>query len=244
MRIPRIYTPQPLTCGETAILEPQASKHISRVLRLKENHPIKIFNGLGGEYQATIDSIDNKSVALAVNTHTTENTESPINTHIAVAVSKGDKMDFIVQKCTELGASSITPIITERSDVKLNQERWQKKHQHWISVSISACEQSGRNLLPTINEVQAFSHWVNNAYGECCIFHPVANHSISALSDNSDYSLCFGSEGGFTDYEIETATTAGFKVIGLGPRILRAETAPLSALAIVQARWGDFTTEN
>lgn len=240
MRIPRIYTPQIMTCGETLDLEPQASKHISRVLRLKQHHPIKLFNGLGGEFQATIDAIDNKSVILKIHSHLPENAQPPLNTHIAIGVSKGDKMDFIVQKCTELGVASISPIITEHSDVKLNNDRWQKKQQHWLSVSISACEQSGRNLLPEINEIQTFSSWVQNATGQRCIFHPSTEHTLSDISSDDTVSMCFGSEGGFSAKEITEAQATGFKVIGLGPRILRAETAPLAALAIVQARWGDL----
>ena len=241
MRIPRIYTPQTLTCGKLAELEPQASKHIAKVLRLKEDHPIKLFNGLGGEYQATIHSIDKKTVHLSIDSHLPENFESPINTHIAVAVSKGDKMDMIVQKCTELGVTSISPIITERSDVKLDPERWIKKNQHWKNVSISACEQSGRNLIPEIHDIQTFSSWVKNCTdGEKCIFHPVAEDNFKDVSESRDYFMCFGSEGGFSYNEISDATSSGFKVISMGGRVLRAETAPLSALSIMQAQWGDF----
>lgn len=242
MRIPRIYTAQELITGQLVCLEPEPSNHLARVLRFGTGDSVRIFNSHGGEFQATIAGIDKKAVTLAIGAFQPENHQSPLNTHIVVGVSKGDKMDLIMQKCTELGATAITPVITERSDVKINQERWQKKMEHWRSVCISACEQSGRNLLPKIHDVQPFCTWLDNQTDDHdrYIFHPGSGSSLQDIAPTSAITLCFGSEGGFSDNEISAARKAGFKVIGLGSRILRAETAPLCVLSIVQANLGDL----
>ncbi len=241
MRIPRIYTPQPLATGSQLQLEPQASLHLAKVLRLQIGHPLTLFNGSGGEYAATIEEVNKKHLSVTIGEFNSENLQSSLSCDITVALSKGDKMDLIVQKCTELGAHSISPIITERSDVKLNQERREKKQQHWLQIAISACEQSGRNLLPIINPIQSFTDWLDQEKsGPCCIFHPGGTENFQALQTVEQLTICFGSEGGFSQQEIEYAGKKGCHIIGLGSRVLRAETAPISALSIAQAKWGDL----
>ena len=243
MRIPRIFTPQPLTVGLGLELEPQASIHLGRVLRLQPGHPLVLFNGEGGEYSAQICSAGKKAVAVEILNYQAVENESPLATEICVGVSKGDKMDLIVQKCTELGASCISPVITERSDVKLNQERWEKKLSHWQQVAVSACEQCGRNRLPQILPVRSFHDWLpQRQFSKAGIFHPGGNTSLPQVlsSSGEGISLCFGSEGGFSDGEIQAAQAAGVTLVGLGPRVLRAETAPIAVLGALQTLWGDW----
>lgn len=182
-----------------------------------------------------------KKVSLLIGDFLPNDNESPLQTHIAIAVSKGDKMDLIVQKCTELGATSISPVITDRSDVKLNDDRWGKKVNHWKNVSISACEQCGRNKIPEINKPEQFSKWINAVDADTrCIFHTEGGTSLKSFSNTGNIVMAFGSEGGFSDNEIKAALERNFRVVSLGARILRSETAPLSALAIVQSKWGDM----
>jgi 16S rRNA (uracil1498-N3)-methyltransferase len=241
MRIPRIYTPQTISTGQCITLEEQASAHLSRALRFQPGDTVRLFNGFGGEYTAIISAISKKNVELLPGEYQADNAQSPLNTHIAVGVSKGEKMDLIVQKCTELGVTAIYPIITERSDVKLNEERWQKKVERWQEIAISACEQSARNLLPTLHAVQTFSQWLDNTCDiQRCLFHPEGDVVFSSINITGTLAMAFGSEGGFSDNEITLARKSGCHIARLGPRVLRAETAPIAALAIAQAQWGDL----
>ena len=241
MRIPRIYSPKPLEAQTHVELDGQAAIHLIKVLRLKDGHPIVLFDGTGGHYPATIANATKRSVSLTLGEQVESDNESPLQTHIAVGVSKGDKMDLIVQKATELGVHSVTPLITARSDVKLNAERWQKKHEHWQQVAISACEQSSRDAVPMIQAPMRFNEWLNQPRcGELVICHPLDGKPLNKLATPTDITLAFGSEGGFTDEEVEQARQAGAQAITLGPRVLRAETAPLAALAICQSLWGDW----
>lgn len=246
MRIPRIYTAQALASQQSVELESQASIHLSRALRLQEGHPVIVFNGQGGEYSGEITSISKKHVKVQLNDFHDANKASPVPTEICIAVSKGDKVDLIVQKCTELGVTRISPVITERSDVKLNPERWAKKQQQWQHIAISACEQSGRNTVPEVQEVKKFHEWVQSpAYTQTYMLHPGGDLTIQSALTNSieptqGFSFCFGSEGGFSEQEAEAAQAKGVNIIGLGPRVLRAETAPIAVMAIVQTLCGDF----
>lgn len=242
MRIPRIYTPQQLATGQTIALEEQSSAHLSRVLRFQVGDKVRLFNGSGGEYLAAITTISKKSVGLIPAEYQPDDLQSPLTTHIAVGVSKGEKMDLIVQKCTELGVNAIYPIMTERSDVRMNEDRWQKKVERWQEIAISACEQSARNLLPVIHHVQTFSQWFDATRNiERCLFHPEANLAFSAIPVKNSIAMAFGAEGGFSDNEIAMAEKNGCHIARLGPRVLRAETAPIAALAIAQAQWGDLS---
>lgn len=241
MRIPRIYTPQALSKGATITLEEQASLHLSRVLRMDCGSLVELFDGSGDAFIAELTATTKKSVTVQIQHPLPYQPPSPLNSEIAIAVSKGDKMDLIVQKATELGVNCITPVISTRTDVRLDAARWQKKQEHWQQVMISACEQSGRNHLAVINTVQPLHQWLTQCSADTrLICHPQQASTFAALPATRQVALCFGSEGGFTDEEITQAQTAGFTAISLGPRILRAETAPLAALAIAQLQWGDY----
>lgn len=241
MRLPRIYTPQALATGQAITLEEQASAHLARALRFQPGDQVRLFNGLGGEFLASISAISKKNVELLAGEFFVDDAQSPLQSHIAVGVSKGEKVDLIVQKCTELGVTAVYPVITERSDVKMNEERWQKKVERWQEIAISACEQSGRNLVPKVHAVQTFAQWLDSSAGFTrCIFHPDADVAFSALPVSDTIAMAFGSEGGFSASEIALAKRSGCHVARLGPRVLRAETAPIAALAIAQAQWGDL----
>ena len=243
MRIPRIYTAQPLRGNTRIKLEPVPSAHIARVLRMREGDKLTLFNGEGGEYLAVIAAIDKKKVMVATGAHQALELESSLGIHLGIAISRGDRMDWIVQKATELGVEALTPLFTERTEVKLADHRAAKKIRHWQQIAISACEQCGRNRLPVIAGLQELGNWLASTKAERkFVLHHRAD-SIGGASDKpASIALLVGPEGGLSDYEISAAEQAGFQSLRLGPRVLRTETAPLAAIAILQAHWGDMQT--
>jgi len=158
MRIPRLFIDSPFNEAESLTLQPTRAHYLINVLRLQADRPLLVFNGRGGEYEAKIESVTKKSVTILIERHLAVERESPLLLELAIGASKGERMDWILQKSTELGVTSITPLLTERSEVKLNAERWQKKIAHWREVIISACEQCGRNRLPTLLEPTPFAN--------------------------------------------------------------------------------------
>lgn len=243
MRIPRIYHDGKLTVGATVQLSLAASHHLLKVLRAKPGSNIILFNGEAGEYTARlIDSPYPKQVCAQLENFLTTLTESPLQIHLFQAISRGEKMDFTIQKAVELGVNKITPLFTEFSNVKLNEERGEKKIRHWQQIIISACEQSGRTSVPTINPPINF----HLAITECketfkLILHPMVDQHLAELtSPPKVIALLVGAEGGFSEAEIKLAMQQGFIPLQLGPRILRTETAGLAALAILQSKWGDM----
>jgi len=241
MRTTRFYLPQSLSPNATVELTAEASHHAFTVLRLKEGAPLIVFNGEGGEYAATIVSASKKSVIIQTSLFNSVDNESPLLTHLAIGISKGERFDFVLQKATELGVSEITPLFTERTEVRLNQERQEKIQQRWKNIIINACEQSQRNRLPKLNSPIELSSLLGNEKSEQkFILH---HHSQRALDKNTKpQSVCLmvGPEGGFSASEFTLATKYGFVPLALGSRVLRTETAPLAALSVVQLLWGDF----
>jgi 16S rRNA (uracil1498-N3)-methyltransferase len=213
MRVPRIYTGQTLQVGASVELEAGASQHIARALRMTPGDPLVLFNGRGDEYRAELLTVGKKQVVAAVNERRERQSESTLSLHLGIAISRGDRMDWVVQKATELGVSALTPLFTERTEVKLAGERAEKKLHHWRQIAISACEQCGRNRLPEISGLMDLGSWLDGTEAERKF---VLHHRI------------------------EAAEEAGFESLALGPRVLRTETAPLAAIAILQARWGDM----
>lgn len=241
MRIPRIFTPQSLQPGSQVVLEEAASRHLSRALRLGIDAPLVLFNDSGAELSARIVDINKRQVTVALGDTVVTNTESPLAIHLGIAISRGDRMDWVVQKATELGATSITPLLSERTEVKLQGERRDKKIQHWQQVAISACEQCGRNRIPAIAPLQQLEAWLPTVE---CERKFVLHHRSPAPLDPTDtprsVTLLIGPEGGLSEAEIVAAQNCGFTPLLLGPRVLRTETAPLAALAIMQNLWGDL----
>lgn len=242
MRIPRIYHTQSLHSHEVITLTEDARKHVFQVLRLQVQSQIILFDGSGGEFRGFIKTIDKRVVTVEIGEHIKREVESPLFIHLGQVISRGEKMDFTIQKAVELGVSEITPLISERCNVKLPPDRMQKKMVHWQSIIINACEQSGRNRIPVINAPVELNQWIteNNA-GLKLILHPSATtNDLSKQNAQQQITLLVGCEGGFTRSELNWAIENHFKHLTLGPRILRTETAALTAISVLQCRWGDF----
>lgn len=241
MRIPRIYTAQALHNNASIELEPGPSQHLSRVLRMKPGDAIILFDGTGGQYPATIESLSRKSVVASTAGHDPLERESGLSVHLGIAISRGERMDWVVQKATELGVSDISPLYTQRTEVRLNGERAEKKLRHWQQIASSACEQCGRNRLPNVQPVLDLEQWLGGVQADAkLVLHHRASAGWAGATAPTSIALLVGPEGGLSPAEISAAEQAGFSSLQLGPRILRTETAPLAAIAILQARWGDM----
>lgn len=244
MRCPRIYTPQPLTPNSTIALNDDAAHHVARVLRMQSGDALILFNGDGGEYRATIASVDKKSVHVALESANTSERESPLAIHLGIAISKGERMDWVIQKATELGVTQITPLQTERVEVRLNNEREEKKLSHWQAVAISACEQCRRNRIPAIHSPQMLSAWLDSINADVkFVLHHRSEVTLESFAEKPrSVALLIGPEGGLSDTEIALAERKNFAPLRLGPRVMRTETAPIAALSILQFLWGDLRT--
>lgn len=240
MRIPRIYHPAPLTVEQTLELTAEAANHVARVLRMPVAAELILFNGDGKQYSATISAIGKRNVQVKIHSVEYKSVESPLKIHLAQAVARAEKMDWILQKATELGVSSITPLLTERSGVKLDVERWEKRQQHWEAVIVSACEQCGRNQLPSVIQPQEFTTFITQQHiGTKLILAPEAAPPLPSAISEQTVTLLIGPEGGFSDHELKQAQQAGFNATLFGPRILRTETAAIAAVAALQTIFGD-----
>lgn len=243
MRVSRIYVDQPLAVDVEVILPDEAVRHLIQVLRLGPGASVVLFNGDGIEYFAHLQSVSKRNATALVESARQKNTESSLRIHLGQAISRGDRMDYAIQKAVELGVSRITPLETERTNLSLNAERSQKKHEHWWGVIQSACEQSGRNVLPLLEPVTSFDRWcaekTERELG--VVLAPGGEKGFGGLTESPvELRLIIGPEGGFSEPELALASRYGFVCVGLGPRILRTETATVAALAIVQSLWGDL----
>ena len=242
MRISRIYQSEEFTLNKTHLLTKQAAHYVAKVLRLSVGDKIIVFNGNGHEYLAEILNIKSAEVTIKIIESSIKSNESSLKIHLGQGISRGEKMDFTIQKAVELGVSEITPLITKRCGVHLSQERWDKRFQHWSSIIISACEQSGRTIIPKLNPPQSIALWLGQRKETSkFILNPHQGQSLKDIK-NIDHDVCLliGSEGGFEDTEINLAQEAGFVNLRLGPRILRTESAGIAALAILQFQFGDM----
>lgn len=242
MRIPRIFHPDLLAVDQEIVLSSDATNHLANVLRLKADHPIVLFNGDGNEYSAQLISVEKRKVIALVEAKLSVSVESELKIHLGQGVSRGDRMDLVLQKSVELGVAEITPLLTERCGVKLTEDRWQKKHQQWQKIIIAACEQCGRNVLPTLHPPVELNQWLNQSTNQLRLtLHPRAEKSVRHLAiPTSGTRLLIGPEGGFSDQEIYLTEQSGFHTVQLGPRILRTETAALAAITALQALFGDL----
>jgi len=241
MRIPRIFTNQALISNTTLALAEAQSHYLSKVLRMQVGRELILFNGEGGEFNAEISGIHKKHVDVLVKNFSPENRQSYLHLELAIGVSRGERMDWVLQKATELGVTKITPLITERTEVKLNGERADKKMEHWQQIIISACEQCQRNLLPELSAPQSYSDWISQCDSELkFVLHHRDNQGFSKDKSAKNISLLIGPEGGLDNDEIAQAVAKNFSPLTLGPRVLRTETAPVAAISLVQYLWGDF----
>jgi 16S rRNA (uracil1498-N3)-methyltransferase len=244
MTAPRFYFPPPLPPGATLELPREAAHHAQRVLRLRVNDAVQVFDGEGGALDAKIGEISGKRVMLHELQTCMANVESPLRIVLAQAMCGSEKMDWVLQKATELGAAEIQPVQTQRSIAKVSGERAEKRAAHWRSVTIAACEQCGRNVLPQIRVPQEFGAWLTGMQGRPCskfILLPEGGMSLREQSAPMDDAvLLIGPEGGFSVEETLMAQHAGFVPIRLGGRVLRTETAAMAGIAALQTLWGDF----
>jgi 16S rRNA (uracil1498-N3)-methyltransferase len=236
----RIHILEPLTVDARFALPEGAARHVGQVLRMRPGELITLFNGAGGEYDAVIETVEKRAVQVRVESYREVERESPLAMTLAQCVSKGERMDYTIQKAVELGVAAIVPLLSERSVVKLDEERWEKKLEHWRGVVISACEQSGRTRVPHVFPVQKLEAWLATAQGPRLVLAPGGHHSLRQLPPAQAATLLVGPEGGLSDQEIALAVHKGFTAVGLGPRVLRTETAGVAALAALQALWGDL----
>lgn len=245
MHIPRIYLTQPLSENATLELEPAAAHHIATVMRMKVGRSIKVFNGechqgVVGEFEATLAYVSKKSVAVAIGHFIPRDTESPLRVELGACLIKGDRMDWLLQKATELGVTSVTPLWSEYTDVKIPSDRLEKKLNHWRQVLISACEQSERVIIPELNSPVQLGDWLDSVNADKkVVLHPYVKSSTAIANVNS-VALLVGPEGGLSEAEVALSVEKQFEGMVLGPRILRAETAPLVALTALQLQSGDL----
>lgn len=241
MRITRIFQKLPLKEGIEITLDEEASHHLSRVLRMPEGARLIIFNGESGEYQATIVKNNKHHTQVKIQKFIHQYHPSPLKIHLGQVMSRGDKMDFTIQKAVELGVNEITPLISSRCEVKLSGERIEKKQDHWKKIIISACEQCGRTDIPILNKIQTLHDWAPSLSSSLKLMcHPESHTRFKELKIENEVSILIGPEGGFSEDEIELAKTAQFHLMQLGPRILRTETAGLTIISILQGLWGDI----
>jgi len=242
MRIPRIYQPGPLSAGQSIELDETAFTHLVRVLRLGEDAPLMLFDGQGLEYPARLCDVGKKGARAQLETGIAPRRESPLRLEVGQAISRGERMDFAVQKATELGIRHLTPLFTERCEVRLNNQRQEKRQRHWQQIAVSACEQSLRLHVPTIHEPQPLAQWLHQVDAELkLVLHHHTAEPLGNLPRPSSVALLIGPEGGLTEEEVAAATAAGFQPVAFGPRVMRTETAPVAAAAILQYLWGDFS---
>jgi 16S rRNA (uracil1498-N3)-methyltransferase len=243
-RLSRIHVEAPLAKGARLALPDAAAAHLLRVLRLGIGDACVLFNGDGFDYAAMITSVAKKTAEVEVKNVYPVDNESPLRITLAQALARGEKMDWIIQKATEIGVAAIQPIVSERTEVKLDGERADKRRAHWRAVAIAACEQCGRARLPQIAEPLALHHYTAKLGHEALklMLDPEAESTLRTLSlaDASSIELAIGPEGGFSQRDQAQLKAAGFLGLRLGPRVLRTETAGLAALAALQALAGDF----
>lgn len=241
MRIPRVYVDLPLESGASLELPPAQTRHLTQVLRLLPDAPLVLFNGDGYDYPAHLTRADRSGSSAMVGPPGAPEPTAPLDIHLALGVSKGERMDYALQKSVELGVGRITPLFTERSQVHLSGPRLERRLEHWRGILIGACEQSGRRRLPGLATATTYSDWLAGHVGGGLLLDPQAPRALTALpAPGGAITLLIGPEGGLGPRERERAHACDFEGVRLGPRIMRTETAPLAAIAVIQALWGDL----
>lgn len=260
MREIRLFVDAPLHVDTDIHLPEAAARHAVQVLRLRPSAEIGLFNGDGHQYSARLTVANPRSASARVVAMASPTRESPLHVTLLQALARGEKMDWIIQKATELGVARIVPVVSERSEVRLDPTRSSKRLAHWRAVVIAACEQSGRNLLPVIEAPVALTEWLAQAgHGDDVkarlMLHPGGTTGLRDLvcrppsnyvrdsppaTPSANLALAVGPEGGFGDHDVTALRQAGYRAVTLGPRVLRTETAGIAALAALQALYGDF----
>jgi len=251
MRLTRVYVDAALEPGTRVELEGSAAGHVTRVLRVREGETLTLFNGRGGEYAASLVESSGGRATLEVGEHRAIERESPLSITLAQGISRGERMDLVVQKATELGVRQLMPLLTERSVVRLDAQQALRKLNHWHAIAVAACEQSGRNRLPEVLSPATLGGFLRECAraggGEATpsearlLLSPGAACSLGDVPRPAgSVTLLVGPEGGFDDREQQAALAAGFTAVRLGPRVLRTETAAIVALTVLQREFGDL----
>ena len=244
MRLTRVHVPGPLSAGGRQTIEGDAANHIARVLRLEPGDPLTVFDGRGGEYSARIDAVRKGAVVIEVLQRSASERESPLSLTLAQGVSRGERMDWVVQKVTEIGVTRIIPVTTERTVVKLDAKQSERKLLHWQGIAVAACEQSGRTRIPAITPPIALQDFLSRSNEERAtrvLLSPSGTLRVNDLSaPDRAILVLIGPEGGLAEAEHRRALDAGFLAVRLGPRVLRTETAAVAALTLLQHQFGDL----
>jgi len=245
VRVTRVYVDAALAPGARVVLEGSAASHVTRVLRLRPGDALTLFNGQGGEHAGSIEKSQAGSVTVAIGEPCALERESPLSLTLAQGVSRGERMDLVVQKATELGVSALVPVLTERSVVRLDPQQAARKVAHWRAIAIAACEQSGRNRVPAVATPLALREFTGLARSASAGARVLLSPGAALRLDDvpppvTDITVLIGPEGGLTDSEQDLARTAGFTPVRLGPRVLRTETAAIAALTLLQRKFGDL----
>lgn len=241
MRIARAYVDRELRAGQLLSLPDSVSRHLVQVLRLRAGDALILFNGYGRDYPCEIIEARKGLVSVRIAVPGELEPLPPLDIRLGVGISKGARMDLTLQKSVELGVSSMTPLFTARSVVRISEERLAKRQAHWQGVIVAACEQSGRRRTPRLNRNETLETWLKAKHPSPLLLDHRGQRSLPDLAPpGAALTMLIGPEGGLAPHERDQAQEAGFTGVRLGPRILRTETAPLAALAIVQTLWGDM----
>ena len=246
MRLIRVHVACELRERGAAVLTGAAAGHVRRVLRLRTGDPVTLFNGDGWNYPGRIVALRGDRVEIELDDRTEGAPESPLAITLAQGVARGERMDIVLQKATELGVARVVPVVTERSVVRLDPDRTERRLAHWQAVVIAACEQSGRARVPEVMPPLPLARWLDEPPGgaACILLWPGADRALAgAVAAPGRVTLLVGPEGGLTDAERDAAMEVGFDARSLGPRILRTETAAIAALAVLQSAAGDLAEE-
>lgn len=240
----RLFVSGALINGAEIELDGDRARYLGKVLRVSVGDDLTVFNGEGAEWAATIQSIGRNKVIIKIGDSFEAGTESPLKIHLVQGISRGERMEFVVQKATELGVKRITPVFTEHGIVKLQSDRAEKRRHHWQEIAANACEQSGRTRLPMIDTPLPLKIWFGDKPDRVdaeLILAPGATTPLAAIpAPDTKVCILIGPEGGFSEAEYEDAEISGFKSVSLGPRVLRTESAAIAALAVLQSLWGDL----
>lgn len=240
MRVSRLYLDEPLSTGQEIGLDPRGRRYVQQVLRLRAGQALTLFNGDGDDYAAELLSADRNDCRVRIGPVVRTEPAAALRIQLAIGISRGERMDFAIQKSVELGVHSVTPLHTARSLVQLEGDRLERRLAHWRGVIVSACEQSGRCRIPTLHTPMPLDDWLDTRPQGLLLFHAAEQALADLPSPAGDISLLIGPEGGLSGEERERALSAGLVAVRLGPRVLRTETAPLAALAAIQVLWGDL----
>ena len=240
----RLFVSGALINGADVEVDGDPARYLSMALRSRVGDQVTLFNGEGPEWPATISQISKSTVVLKLGDGIEANTESTLKIHLVQCISRGDRMDFVVQKATELGVKRITPVLSEYGVVKLDNARAEKKRVHWQKIAASACEQSGRTRPPLIDTPITLKNWFGNkpasVDAELILTPGAATPLASIATPETKVCILIGPEGGFSDTEYKDAAVSGFEAVSLGPRVLRTESAAIATLAVLQSLWGDL----